>query len=126
MLHGPLPVVTSSFSRVDLTLIRTSFNKKKLQNKKKYRSLASFSQLRGDQKQETFFFGLMLDNIVLQCQQSFLFLDHVGNPHNPWHMDVWEFLHDYLLDYMLLAEIMGITNMIQANLLDDMWLAGDY
>ena len=63
---------------------------------------------------------LMLDNIVLQCQQSFLFLDHVGNPHNPWHMDVWEFLHDYLLDYMLLAEIMGITNMIQANLLDDM------
>ena len=73
-----------------------------------------------DQKQETFFFGLMLYIIVLQCQQSFLLLDHVGNPHNPWHMDVWEFLHDYLLDYMLLAEIMGITNMIQANLLDDM------
>ena len=59
---------------------------------------------------------LMLDNIVLQCQQSFLFLVYVGNPHNPCHMAVWVFLHDYLLDYLLLAEIMGITNMTKAHL----------
>ena len=55
--YYPPPVVTSSFLRVNLTLICMRFNKKIINDKikKKYRQLVSLIRQLGKQNQETFF-----------------------------------------------------------------------